>query len=412
MNLEFRGFYNAEKNIRSILLIPIPQLDKTHSFAFNASLSLEVVSKTLIVKGRTQLGPKQKPITGENRLDALFSTRKPDRIPSGSLWMSIGFNTVSTGGTVAQAYDDPVKSFHAFLEVADRFGWERTFLCFRHTVLGAQDFGGSIRMPKGEYEGAPIVTSYPVNSEDDVTKLQMPDPESAGDIPKAMQFAELQQAHGLPVSFFSRSAFTMAANLCGLELFLKWLIKKPGLAQRLMQMALDHIFNVLEIWAKRFGPENLFVWLSSPSESNQVISPGHFNQYALPYHIAYHKRLRALGIKHFGFHICGNQNLNLPFLADTSPWINPAVLSFGHEVDLDTAIQYFPRDIILGNIDPTALQYESADQIYKRSRIALEKGKKAPAGFVLGPGCDIPLMTPPQNLDAMTRARLDHGLHE
>ena len=357
------------------------------------------------------MAPTQKPMTGENRMDALFSYQKLDRVPIGSQWMSIGFNTVNTGGTVAEAYDDPVKSFHSFLKVADRFGWDQIFQCFRHTVLGAQDFGGSVRLPKGEYEGALIVVTYPVNSENDIEKLQMPNPKSAGDIPKALQFAKLQEAYGLPVSFFSRSPFTLAANICGLDLFLKWLIKKPELTERLMQMALDHIINVLGIWVKRFGPDNVFVWMSSPSESNQVISPRHFKQYALPYHIAYHERLCALGIKRFGFHICGDQNLNLPFLADTSPWIHPSVLSFGHEVDLDAAIMHFPRDIIFGNIDPTALQYESANKIYDRSRIAIEKGKKAPGGFVLGPGCDIPLMTPPQNLHAMTKAVEDHGLY-
>jgi uroporphyrinogen decarboxylase len=85
------------------------------------------------------------------------------------------------------------------------------------------------------------------------------------------------------------------------------------------------------------------------------------------------------------------------------------VLSFGHEVGLDVAIDHFPRDIIFGNIDPTVLQYESSNKIYERSRAALVKGKKAPGGFVFGPGCDIPLMTPPQNLQAMTRAVEDHG---
>jgi uroporphyrinogen decarboxylase len=176
-----------------------------------------------------------------------------------------------------------------------------------------------------------------------------------------------------------------------------------------MQMALDHIINVLGIWVRRFGADKLFVWMSSPSESNQVISPNHFKQHALPYHLAYHERLCALGIKRFGFHICGDQNLNLPYLSDASPWLHPGVLSFGHEVDLDAAIKHFPRDIIFGNIDPTVLLYESSNQIYERSRIALEKGKKAPAGFVLGPGCDIPLLTPPQNLHAMTQAVEDHG---
>jgi uroporphyrinogen decarboxylase len=358
------------------------------------------------------MNQKQTSMTSENRMDALFRNQKPDRVPIGSQWMSLGFNTVSTGGTVAEAYDDPVKSFQAFLRVVDRFGWDQIFQCFRHTVLGAQDFGGSIRLPVGEYEGALIVVSYPVNSENDIEKLQMPDPKSAGDITKAMQFAELQEAHGLPVSFFSRSPFTLAANICGLDLFLKWLIKKPELTHRLMQMALDHIINVLDIWVKRFGPDKVFVWMSSPSESNQVISPKHFKQYALPYHFAYHERLCTRGIKRFGFHICGDQNLNLPILADASPWIHPSVLSFGHEVDLDAAIKRFPRDIIFGNIDPTVLQYESSNKIYERSRIALEKGKKAPGGFVLGTGCDIPLMTPPQNLHAMTKAVEEYGRYQ
>ena len=233
---------------------------------------------------------KPKPMAGENRMDVFFSYQKPDRVPIGSLWMSIGFNTVSTGGTVAEAYDDPGQSFHSFLKVADRFGWDQIFQCYRHTVLGAQDFGGSVRLPKGDYEGALIVASYPINSENDIEKLQVPDPESAGDIAKAMQFAELQEAYGLPVSFFSRSPFTLAANICGLDLFLKWLIKKPKLTERLIQMALDHIINVLRIWVKRFGRDKVFVWMSSPSESNQVISPKHFKQYVLPYHFDHNLR--------------------------------------------------------------------------------------------------------------------------
>jgi hypothetical protein len=42
-------------------------------------------------------------MAGENRMDALFNYRKPDRVPIGSLWLSIGFSTVSAGGTVAEA---------------------------------------------------------------------------------------------------------------------------------------------------------------------------------------------------------------------------------------------------------------------------------------------------------------------
>jgi hypothetical protein len=47
------------------------------------------------------MNQKQTSMTSENRMDALFRNQKPDRVPIGSQWMSLGFNTVSTGGSVA-----------------------------------------------------------------------------------------------------------------------------------------------------------------------------------------------------------------------------------------------------------------------------------------------------------------------
>jgi uroporphyrinogen decarboxylase len=54
----------------------------------------------------------------------------------------------------------------------------------------------------------------------------------------------------------------------------------------------------------------------------------------------------------------------------------------------------------------------SPEQIYELSRAAIAKGKRAPGGFVLAPGCDIPVMTPSGNLHAMTKAINDYGWYE
>ena len=351
-------------------------------------------------------------MTGQERMEALFDYRKPDRVPLGNQFMSLGFNTINIGSTITEAYDDPKKSFHAFLRTTEQYGWDQILQCFRHTLLGALDFGGEVRLPKGKYEMGMVTVSHPVKDERDLENLKMPDPKNAGSIPEAMQFAELQEAHDIPVSFFSRSPFTLAANIYGLESFLRWTMKRPELCEQLMRMAIDHIFNVLEDWAKRFGREKIFVWSSSPSESNQLISPRLFERFALPYHVEYHERLKSLGIKRFGLHICGEQNLNLPSLAGASPWRHPSLLSFGHEVDLEEAAKYFPEDIIYGNIEPTTIQMGSPQEIYELCRISIEKGKRAPGGFILGPGCEIPVMTPPDNMYAMTKAVNDFGWYD
>ena len=99
--------------------------------------------------------------------------------------------------------------------------------------------------------------------------------------------------------------------------------------------------------------------------------------------------LIPMALKRFWFHICGEQNLNLPHLADLSQWPHPSVLSFGHEVDLEVAGRYFPKDIIFGNIEPAIIQTGTPQQVYELSKIAIEKGTKVPGGFILGPGCHL-----------------------
>ncbi|MCF8080755.1 MAG: hypothetical protein K9K88_15865 [Desulfobacterales bacterium] len=344
-------------------------------------------------------------MTPAERMDALFAYQKADRIPVRA--MRTGFNTRNAGHTVAHAYQDPKKSFADMQWTTEQYGWDPIPQYAGHTVLGAWDFGGEVRMPAGEFEGALVVTRYPVNNEDDVAKLQLPDPKTAGRIPQAMRFSQLQAEAGLPVYFFSRSPFTMAANIAGIDRFLRWTMKKPELCERLLKLSLTHIVNVLTYWVDTFGAERVFAWMSSPSESNQLVSPRTVKQFAIPYHEAYHQRLKTLGVNRFGLHVCGEQNLNLPLLAEASLWPHPSVLSFGHEVDLETAAAQFPEDIIYGNIEPTVIQTGTPEQVYELCRTAIEKGKKAPGGFVLGPGCGLPVSAPPVNVYAMTKAAHD-----
>jgi uroporphyrinogen decarboxylase len=350
---------------------------------------------------------RQDQMSSQERMDALFNYRIPDRVPLGA--MSTGFNTRNAGYSVADAYNDPEKSFHAMQWTSEQYGWDPIPQYSGHTVLGVMDFGGEVQLPKGQYEGALIVKSHPVKTEADVENLKMPDPHNAGRIPKVMRFSRLQMEHGLPVFFFSRSPFAMAATMCSLEQFCKWMMKKPELCHRLMRFAIEHIFAVLGYWVETFGADRIFAWMSSPSESNQVVSPKHVEKFALPYHIEYHQRLNAIGIKRFGFHICGDQNLNLPYLADASPWNHPSVLSFGHEVDLEVAGRTFPEDIIFGNIEPAVIQTGTPQKIYEICKTAVHKGKKAPGGFILGPGCGLPATAPPVNVYAMTKAVHDFG---
>lgn len=350
---------------------------------------------------------KEDRMTGGERIEALFQHKTPDRIPINMI--TVGFPCRNVGLPVAVGYSEPEKYFKAFLWTAEQYRWDLFPQCCSHTVLGAADFGGEIRLPKGEFEGALVVTSFPVNSEKDVEGLSLPDPRQNARIIKAMELSRMQVDYGIPVTVVTRSPFTVAANICGLDRFSRWMIKRPELCNKLLHLAIDHIFNVLAWWAETFGPDNIFAFLTSPSESNQVISPKMFERYALPFHVEYHQRLTELGINRFLFHTCGDQNFNLPLLAEAVPWPHPSLLSFGHEVDIDDAARYFPNDIIYGNIDTTIIQTGSPNEVYDCALGVVQKGRKAPGGFVLSAGCELPPMVPPANVFAITKAVNDQG---
>ena len=118
-----------------------------------------------------------------------------------------------------------------------------------------------------------------------------------------------------------------------------------------------------------------------------------------------------LAQKHFFLHICGEQNLNLPYYAQLD-FGDPGFLSFGHEVDLETASWYFPDDIIQGNVEPAVIQTGTPSEVYELSRICIEKGKKHQAGFILNAGCELPAKAPPYNVWMMRKAINYFGWYE
>lgn len=357
---------------------------------------------------------RQDRMTHQERMQALLDYRKPDRVPI--FGMGSGFAMINCGYRLTELQTDPQKFWQALQWTSEQYDWEPLWWHIAHTVLGSWDFGAKMKMPDSPYAMAVAVDKPAVTKEEEVWELEMPDPKTSGAIPKRMEFSRLQDEAGWPITFLARSPFTMAADICGVEQFARWLMKKSELCHRLMRMALDHTTNVLQYWVDTFGSEKLVFNMSSPSESNQLFSPKHIQKYALPYHREFHQRMRARGVRRFRFHMCGEQNLNLPILAEFASsaegWPHPSILSFGHEVDLAHAATYFPDDIIQGNVEPAVIQTGTPPQVYELCRIVIEKGKKIRGGFMLAPGCELPSRAPPYNVWMMTKAVSDYGWYE
>jgi uroporphyrinogen decarboxylase len=353
-------------------------------------------------------------MTDRQRIEALLNHRKPDRVP---IWPFSHecFAVLNAGYSIADAYNNPERSLEAQRWTCELYGWVFSPMLM-YADYGGWEFGGEIKWPSGEFSQAPMITRQPVETEEDVWNLKTPDVKTAGIIPLKMQFYKLSSKERLDnepfnVLSFIGSAFTVAANIPGPDKLLKWMMKKPDVAHRLLRLATDHLVDLVQYWKDTFGVDGVLPIGGEPTSTNQLISPKHFEQFVLPYNKELNEKILAMGYRHIYEHICGEHNANLPCWKQI-PFGDPGIISIGHEIHIETAARYFPNDIILGNLDPTIIQTATPQQVYEATKEVVLKGKKCPGGFAFSPGCELPPMAPPLNVWLMTKAVHDFGWYD
>jgi len=349
-------------------------------------------------------------MTERERVEALLNRQTPDRVP---IWPFVpnGFAVRYNGLSIVDAYTNPQGLYESLRKTARDFGW--VFVPrMVYAAMGAWEFGGEVRMPTGEYDQAPVVTRHPVEKDEDIYSLKWPGPE-AGFYPMMRQFGEIARRERLdnePFNAFigAGMAFNASCQIVGLERFLKWLVRKPDLAHDLIEKVSDWSLASLPAQREALGIEGVLGAGGGAMTSNQLISAKQFREFALPDIKKGQSMLRDLGYKKTYAHICGEQNDNLPYWAEVD-FGDPGIIGVGAEISLERAAEYFPDDIIIGNVDPAIIQTAGPQEVYDAVRRTVETGKKIKAGYIFSPGCDLPPMAPVENVRMMTQAVNDFG---
>lgn len=340
------------------------------------------------------------------RIRSVFCNRPTDRVPF--VPWALGFAANVAGYKIGQIYTDPQASFRAQTLAAEMFDYDPLPL-FSSASYGGWEFGGEMRFPQGEWEQAPVVVKKPVIIPDDIELLDVPDVRKAGNIPGMLHFARMARRQGLFAVAHVGSPFTRAGSVMEPSLLMRWMGREPELVHRVLRKISDFLVNVGTLFVEEFGAENVIAFVGTPLESNQVISPGLFERFSLPYLCETHERLIHLGISKFWIHICGDHGKNLSFWRGI-PIGESCLLSIPSEIGLVRAIEIFgEKAIIAGDIDPTLLLTGSPEQVYECVASAITIGKKAPRGYVVMSGCELPPLTPPINVFYMAKAVKECG---
>jgi uroporphyrinogen decarboxylase len=356
-----------------------------------------------------QKEPKLETMSSGERMGAILMRQRPDRLPF--MPFIAGYCAKNVGYPISAIYEEPERSFWAQLWTAEMFGYDGGAM-FGYASYGGWEFGGEIKMPRSQWEQAPVVTKFPAQTPEEVDALEIPDVETAGLYPLAIQFAKIQQQFGMPILMFGWAPFTAAGNTSEVDVLCRWMMKKPEVAHKLLRKCTDFANKVTDYFVDNFPNYPIMAFTGCATSANQIISPKQFEEFVLPYHKEVHDHILERGIRNIFCHICGEQNLNLEYWARME-YGDPGILSFGHEVDLTKAIEIFgDKHAVAGNVEPRVIQESTWQEVYELCRIAIEKAKYAPSGYLLMAGCEVPVQAPPYNFYAMKKAVMDHGFYD
>lgn len=97
------------------------------------------------------------------------------------------------------------------------------------------------------------------------------------------------------------------------------------------------------------------------------------------------------------YHNCGNVVPQMNQIRE----VDAAAYSFGNAIDMEKALQAIPSDrIVVGNIDPAGTLRNGTPETVRRETMQLLERCSGYPNFIISSGCDIPPMTPFENIDA------------
>jgi len=256
-------------------------------------------------------------------------------------------------------------------------------------------------------EDAPQIDEFLLQDGYDFDRIIMPDPEKDGRLPvylEALEHCVAEVGSEVVVSVVLGGPFTTAAALRPLDVMSRELYKEKDKVHQLLDLTTEANIRFIDAILKRGG----LPFVVEPIGSGSLVSPKHFTEFVAPYLRAVSHHLHAAGAPLAGLHICGKTKPNWQAMLDAEfdLWsldvvnLAEAKKVAGHRV------------VLVGNVVPANLLNNTPEQIDAEAKAICKGALDSPAGFILGSGCEVPINTPPENVDALIMAARKYGRYD
>lgn len=254
----------------------------------------------------------------------------------------------------------------------------------------AEAFGSTIRVSDDE---VPTVIGAIVSDEDEAEALRVPkvgDGRTGVNVDGIRKAAELIQNR--PVFAGVIGPFSLAGRLMDVSETLVYCYDEPGMVHTVMKKATAFLIDYCKAY-KVAGADG--VLLAEPLTG--LLSPALAREFSHPY---VKELIDAVQDDSFAvfYHNCGN---TVPQMAQDIYQLGAMGYHFGNCINMAEVMGVAPADVlVMGNVDPAGeLRNGTPDSVRTATRQVMEQCCRYP-NFVVSSGCDIPPLTPWENIDA------------
>lgn len=275
-------------------------------------------------------------------------------------------------------------------------------------ALGLKGMGAALGSKRAQPEnGIDYVTDYALKDYSDFDKLAIPDPYANPVLGKILSESK-NVKKALPDYIFTASVagpITTAISVRPLADVLKDTRKNQENLHRLLDLTTDSNLTWLKALKAEFGP--ISVTFADPVACSDILSEKQFDEFSMPHFKRMIEGIKEIMGKYPGGHICGSSRKLWLKLAEAGV----ALFSIDNCEDLADAKKTFgDKMMLMGNVPPVDIIKDgTADDVIEACKECIKKGADSPRGFVLASGCQVPIGTPRENVEAFIYAARKYG---
>lgn len=293
-----------------------------------------------------------------------------------------------TGHTVEELVKDGKLQALCMEKIANRFPAGAAFSLMDLSVE-AEAFGSAVRYSQNE---VPTVTEILIHNEAEAEALQIP-MVGQGRTEECLKGIEeaCDKITDRPVLAGMIGPYSLAGRLLGMTEIMILCYEEPELVECVLRKATQFLVAYGRAF-REMGANGIV--LAEPAAG--LLSPGLCRKFSTPYVCKIKEELRDQNFL-FMYHNCGNV---IPLLEDLAE-IGADAYSLGNAVDIKQVLENIPGEyIVAGNLDPAGILRSGTPESIREETLKLLEQCGIYHNFVISSGCDIPPMTPLDNIQA------------